>query len=208
MHSHQSLLGGVVPAQTDIAGIDARECRLACLAVGSVLRNKLKHGQCVGVGTVVHQSASLVKAQTRQRIRHLLVVRTALVETCKQSVGCALVAHTLVDDVCLVQQVGCVAPALARLTYVVEGVLVVAARHRGVEQIVERLVALRLFEHLAVQHVRVLVGLHTCGVQLQGVEEARQLAAVVALHTQLDESHSLGISVFFCQDARLLYHKG
>ena len=64
MHSHQSLLGGVVPAQTDIAGIDARESRLACLAVGSVLRNKLKHGQCVGVGTVVHQSASLVKAQT------------------------------------------------------------------------------------------------------------------------------------------------
>ena len=81
MHSHQCLLGGVVSAQTYVAGIDARVGRLACLAVGSVLRYKLKHRQGIGVCTVVHQSASLVKAQTRQSISHLLILRTALVQT-------------------------------------------------------------------------------------------------------------------------------
>ena len=169
-----------------------------------MLGGKLEQGQSLAIAATVHHLHGTVQTLARQLVGHVLVGGVALVEAAQQT-RCSLgVAHTAVYDVCLVEQVFGVALALALGGDIGEGVVVVAAGDGGVEQIVERLLALGALIDLAIEDIGVALGSSAGGVGLELSVEAAELSAVVVLHAAFHKRHRLAIAIVFGQDAGLL----
>ncbi len=160
----------------------------------------------------VHHAPHLLELQGAELLVGVDVVGPAGVDLLQHGRGGAGVAQAALDGVFAVEQVLRVTAAAPGLADIHQGVVEVASRHRGVEQIGEGLVGMLLLIEPSVGRIGVVAGgvARPFALELivQGGEAAAVLEAGDGALGRLDISQGLAVARHLAEDRRLLLDEG